>query len=210
MAVWRGSTSDLQINHPVAYGAAYIVQEYSKRARYQTCMASKLHPDFVDAGYTAVHSHAPGLVDFVKDLLKGGMSPGEQMNYKYILILDGWSCTYPAYISRLASNSVVFKQNSHNIQWFYDALIPYVHYVPINYDASNFIEMVDWARRNDEKCMEIAENATDFAVNNLRSEHNFHYLKLVLEKYNSLQNFDLPSLDEEMKLSSDWMCVFSD
>jgi hypothetical protein len=48
----------------------------------------------------------------------------QQLKYKMGVIIDGTTCTYPGFLYRLLSNSVVLKVDSHNEQWFYHVMIP--------------------------------------------------------------------------------------
>ncbi|MEY3032546.1 MAG: hypothetical protein RLZZ622_1021, partial [Planctomycetota bacterium] len=41
-------------------------------------------------------------------------------------------------------------------QWYYDRLVPWVHYVPVAADLSDFAERLDWCRRHPRQCREIA------------------------------------------------------
>lgn len=47
--------------------------------------------------------------------------------------------------------------------WFTPFLIPYVNYIPINYDLSNLKEMIEWVINNDLEAQEIAKNALLFS-----------------------------------------------
>jgi len=40
---------------------------------------------------------------------------------------------------------------------------PYVHYVPIAHDLSDIREQIDWLRNNNDKALEISNNAMEFA-----------------------------------------------
>mmetsp|Transcript_15314 Transcript_15314/g.30345 ORF Transcript_15314/g.30345 Transcript_15314/m.30345 type:complete len:87 (+) Transcript_15314:1-261(+) len=51
-----------------------------------------------------------------------------------------------------------------------DLLVPFVHYVPVNDDLSDLVDMVEWARENDEKCRWISDQATKYVENVWTSE----------------------------------------
>jgi len=61
------------------------------------------------------------------------------VKYKYLLDIDGNTCTWPHCYELLLSNSVMFKQESKDIQWFYRGILPYEHYVPISNDYRIFL-----------------------------------------------------------------------
>jgi len=71
----------------------------------------------------------------------------EQLKYKYILDIDGWSSTWDGTFWKLYSGSILLKQKSIWKQWYYDELIEWVHYVPIENDFSNLNEQIEWCMK---------------------------------------------------------------
>ena len=108
---------------------------------------------------------------------------------------------------RLLSNSLIFKPDSNEIQWFYRALIPYEHYIPVDFYLSNLIHAISWARENDAKCQEIAENAMAFAEDNLMMEDVYYYLYLALRRYGGLQRLNRKELLEEVSENPRWVFI---
>ena len=92
----------------------------------------------------------------------------DQIKYKYILDIDGYSSTWDATVWKLYSGSVLLKTKSVWKQWYYDSFHEWVHYVPVENDFSDLDEKIQWCIDNDDKCKEITMNAK----------------KLVLEKLN--------------------------
>ena len=43
-----------------------------------------------------------------------------------------------------------------------DELVPFVHYIPLEDDYSDLLQMVLWAQENDKKCKWIADQATSY------------------------------------------------
>jgi len=95
----------------------------------------------------------------------------EQLTYKYILDIDGWSNTWDATIWKLYSGSILFKVKSTWQQWYYDELKEWEHYVPINNDFSDLNEKIEWCKLNDDKCKQIAKNAKKFVIEKLNLEY---------------------------------------
>ncbi|KAL7525194.1 hypothetical protein ACHAWF_001249 [Thalassiosira exigua] len=86
----------------------------------------------------------------------------QQLRHKYVLSLEG-NDVATGLKWQLASNSVVFMSRPVAASYLMeDLLVPYVHYVPLNEDRSDLLEMVEWARRNDERCRWISERATEY------------------------------------------------
>lgn len=113
----------------------------------------------------------------------------DHLLYKYQIAVDGRTAPYPGYIWRLLSNSLVFKQSSGAQQWFEAALIPYVHYIPVNHDLSDLVEKILWAQEHDEAAKRVAINARSFVLESAMPEHYIRYSYKVLLKYASLQRF---------------------
>lgn len=103
------------------------------------------------------------------------LSIPEMIQYKYILDIDGWSNTWDATIWKLYSGSVLLKVRSVFKQWYYDDLKEWEHYVPIENDLSDLNEKIDWCINNNEKCIEIINNARYFVINNLNWEKTKQY-----------------------------------
>tara|TARA_B110000285_G_C14615769_1_gene376894 strand:- start:64 stop:231 length:168 start_codon:yes stop_codon:yes gene_type:complete len=55
----------------------------------------------------------------------------------------------------MLSGSVALKVDSDFGQWFYGAIKPYKHYVPVKNDLSDLVEQVEWLKQNDDKAREI-------------------------------------------------------
>lgn len=92
------------------------------------------------------------------------MNIKDQIKYKYILDIDGYASTWSATVWKLYSGSVLLKQTSVWSQWYYDELIPWVHYVPIENDFSDLNEKIQWCIDNDDKCKQIVENSRKFVT----------------------------------------------
>jgi len=97
----------------------------------------------------------------------------DQIKYKYILDIDGFSNTWDATIWKLYSGSVLLKVNSIWEQWFYNDFIEWIHYVPVENDFSDLNKQIQWCINNDDKCKQITKNARDFVLNKL----NWEYVK---------------------------------
>jgi hypothetical protein len=116
------------------------------------------------------------------------MIPEYQIQYKYLLSLDGISSTWPGFLWKLASNAVTFKQASPHVQWYYGGLKPGVHYVPVAADLSDLEMQYRWAEAHPEEVKKISENAQEFVAENLTYEDMLHYMTRVLRGYKNLQN----------------------
>lgn len=107
------------------------------------------------------------------------LSPEEQSKYKYIIHIDGHTAAFRLSLE-MAMGSVILKVDSKYKLWFFDMLIPYVHYVPVKGDLSDLIDKVKWCRENDEKCRDIAKAARLFYDTNLTEDGLFDYMQKLL------------------------------
>ncbi len=131
---------------------------------------SRSYPELIDAKFT----DRKDLVPFVK--------PEEHLKYKYLIAIDGLHCTWERFVWHLHSNSMVFKNKSSQIQWFYKGIKPYVHYVPVN-DEKSLLDKINWAELNPDKVQSIITNALHFANQNLGLEDMYHYYIVLIQEY---------------------------
>ena len=87
---------------------------------------------------------------------------------------------------RFFINSVVFIPNSGWEQWYYGALEPYVHYIPVECQLEDLVEKISWAKEHDAECKEIAKNAQRFARAHLTRSDHLVYLYYLIERYSQL------------------------
>lgn len=101
--------------------------------------------------------------------------------YKYLVDLPcgGYSGRFKAL---LFSGRPIFKSEDGYLEYFYEDLKPFQHYIPIKKDLSDLSEMMDWAETHPEECERIAKNAQSYAIENLTTEKAIQYLeKLIIE-----------------------------
>ena len=188
---WRGGFTDT--------GVPQERSDFSLEAssRYKLCLLSQKHVDLIDSGFTGAGCKL--VADSIKkqNLTRPFLLKEEQLKAKYLPVLDGHMCTYPGFQWRLLSNSVAFKQDSDQIQWFYEALQPYIHYVPIKNDLSDLVEKLNWAKKEDFFMQKIAKNSREFALENLLLEDNYLYLYHLLQAYAKLQKMDFTHIQKD-------------
>ncbi len=154
---WRGASSGLGMNSK---------DDLWKRApRIQLALASKKinNPEFIDAMISTVVDYGePIQSQRVRDLgIVGEYRPFEDfLRYRYQVDVEGICCAWISCFLKLASKSLVLKVESDYLQWYYDRIIPWEHYVPIAGDSSDIVEKIQWIHRHDEQCREIALRAS--------------------------------------------------
>lgn len=192
LVFWRGKRSDDSENTKVSYRelAVEMAKKYTDKLDMRFSAAGYRNDKNIFARMFEVFSLEFSFGEF--------LSKQDQVKYKMLLNLDGYTCTYPGYLWRLLSNSVTFKQDSYNEQWFYSALKPWVHYVPVKHDLEDLLSKVDWVLANDDKARLIADNSTDFVKSNLMPVHIDLYIITLLNRYSDLFDFKInkPTLDK--------------
>ena len=121
-----------------------------------------------------------------KGMISSSVSRPDHLKYKYLIDVDGNSCSYERFFWLLLSNSLVIKQITTNVQWYYGGLEPYKHYLPVKEDLSDLLEKIQWARAHDEEARLMAERATEFVNDNLSPEDTLVYLYHLLKEYSRL------------------------
>jgi hypothetical protein len=86
-------------------------------------------------------------------------------SYKYLVDIDGNSNAWSGLFEKLLSGSVVLKVASPNNfrQWYYDELIPWVNFVPIDSDLTDLVDKIHWLHQNDDEARKIGENGAKLA-----------------------------------------------
>ena len=97
-------------------------------------------------------------------------------NFKYILNIDGYVSAFRL-SSELNMMSVLLIVESPFKLWFSHKLIPYIHFIPIKHDLEDLIEKINWCINNDDKCHQIAINASKFFKKELSKNAIFDYLQ---------------------------------
>lgn len=177
IAFWRGSTTGA-LNREIV--GEFSLENYCLFPRVKLTQLSIDFPQLIDAKFTQLCQGAERLPSEFKNLVGPSVSVENHLKYKYQLLIDGNSCAYSRAYWQLFSETVIFKQDSEDIQWFYRALLPNVHYIEIDRDLQTLVEKIHWAKSHDDQVHEIAKNAKIFALENLQRSDIYLYLSLVL------------------------------
>lgn len=172
---WRGSWTGVKNN-----------QRWKEFARPKLAILSKHYPDILDAKLTSAEDMKRA-VEQEGGLLGKKKGIAEHLAYKYLVDVDGHSCTWPRIHDWLMSNSVLLKQMSGDIQWFYEGLVPYYHFVPIAADLSDLISQFHWARMHDAECQEMTKRSNQFVKDYLTQEAIYHYIYCLIHAYAKMQ-----------------------
>ncbi|MEI6806811.1 MAG: glycosyl transferase family 90 [Myxococcaceae bacterium] len=177
LLVWRGSQT----------GGEYNELNWTEFPRSKLVLFCQKRADLCDAGFSAYSQVTPGGKKAIEETvgLKKSISMENMQAYKYIASLDGntWPDRFPRLI---ASNSLVFKENSKHYSFFDLALKPGVHYVSLKNDMSDLEEKILWAKHHPKEVEEIIQNANQFADQYLSQASVEAYVYKLLLKYSEL------------------------
>src|SRR5579872_1240329 len=178
--IWRGSTAQGSLD-----GELMRPDNVHRFSRVILCGLSQSYPHLIDAKFTFFAQggeHIPSLQAFQAK----SMPFEELMLYKYQIFIDGNVSAYSASGWKFFTNSLIFKPESQWIQWYYGALKPYVHYIPIKEDLADLVEKVQWARDHDGEAKALAKNCREFALTHLTLPDNLLYLYWAISQYSHL------------------------
>ena len=117
-------------------------------------LLSRAKPDLVDAKYTKNQAWRSE-----RDSL--GESPAPEVpledhcKYKYLFNFRGIAASF-RFKHLFICESVVFHVGADWIEFFYPAMKPWVHYIPVRTDLSDVEELLEFARENDAVVRDIA------------------------------------------------------
>jgi len=115
----------------------------------------------------------------IKNIISNNISIPEQLNYRYILSIDGntWAWDRPVWI--MQSNSLFFKYESDNVGWYYDFLKENEHYISVN--TNNMENKFNFFENNNNQALDIIRNANAFVKDYCGEEAWTFYLKMLFE-----------------------------
>lgn len=174
---WRGANTD----------GYYTQHDWTTYPRGRIVyLSEQSNKELIDAAFHQINSWCADKSFQKLAVTKPFVTIVDHLLYKYQLLLDGVTCTYPGTQWRLLCGCATFKQESDDVMWFFPLLQPWVHYIPIKHNLSDVFEKLLWAQRNDSAVHQIAQNARAVALNNLMPEHIVLYCAKTLLKYASL------------------------
>ena len=123
----------------------------------------------------------------------------KHLDYKYLVSLDGHSYSHRL-LRILSLNSLVLKEESREVEFYYHMLRPFEHYVPFSYSVdlttykmrdvrTNITETVKWLRRNDALARKIALQGQKLAHTHLCDAARRCYVERLLRRYATTMTF---------------------
>lgn len=122
----------------------------------------------------------------------------DHCKYKYLFNFRGVAASF-RFKHVLLCKSLVFHVGSDWLEFFYPALKPWIHYIPVEANASKekMEELLQFVLAHDDLAEEIAENGYNMIWNNLKLSDVTCYWKKLLKKYALLLQFK-PEIDTDL------------
>jgi len=176
---WRGAMT----------GGTYREDDFLKWPRVKLVYLSKADGDSIDARFVKT----PQPNQHVINRIIGDTFPlvkkvprAKHFAYKYLIDIDGNSCTYARCRWIMLSNSVLLKPDSANIQWYYSLLEPYENYIPLAADLSDIKDQIFWLKTHDSEGESIALRATQLGEEIFSKKCIDRYVRKAIKAYSGL------------------------
>ncbi|KAK2547994.1 Protein O-glucosyltransferase 1 [Acropora cervicornis] len=147
-------------------------------------LLSRSHPDLVDAQYTKNQAwksdadtlHAPPAKEIKLE---------DHCEYRYLFNFRGVAASF-RFKHLFMCKSLVFHVGNEWLEFFYRALKPWVHYIPVETHLNNARDLIEFARANDDVARAITERGYQFIKDHLRMQDVKCYWKQLLKRYAKL------------------------
>ena len=99
-------------------------------------------------------------------LVKPFVSNLDFQKYRYQIDIDGYTSAWSALFQKLATGSTVLKVGSRDgwRQWYYDKLVPWENYVPVEPEMGDLVEKTRWLIDHDDEAERIGANGRALAL----------------------------------------------
>ena len=138
-------------------------------------MQSFRHPDLLSIKFNFNKFNCFGLFDVfnsmgipIMNYATFPIAYDSHLKYKYLLSIDGNAAAWLRIPWIMHSNSLLIKQESTKVQWFYGGLVAHEHYWPVDKDLTDVIPVIEEIKKDQEKVQKVIKNANEFFENNLR------------------------------------------
>nr|CAG4639244.1 EOG090X07KN [Daphnia magna] len=160
-------------------------------------LLSRERPDLIDAQYTKNQA-------WKSDADTLGAAPAKEVSledhcsYKYLFNYRGVAASF-RFKHLFLCKSLVFHVGDEWVEFFYPALKPWVHYIPVPSSATqhDLLRLVRFAQENDDLVSRIAARGHELIWNHLKMSDIECYWRYLLTQYAKLLRFQ-PQLDRKL------------
>lgn len=178
-AVWRGSTTSPFVR---------VTTESNWRSQPRPKLVKFCHDnrDICDAEISGfAQSTMKAKQDIIREFGEEKTMPmSEQVKqHKFCLVLDGNSAPSSRMRQHLESLSLMIKQESPFMEFFYKSLHAYTHYVPMSRSLQDVKEAVEFSRKNDLLARLMVYEGRRFACRYFNRKAISEYVAFVFDEY---------------------------
>ena len=113
------------------------------------------------------------------------LSRFDMIKYKYLFDVGGISrTTWSALRWKMCSGSLVFRliEQDPYMDWWYDSIQEWKHYIPVKWDTSDLYDQWRWAEKHPDKARQIAQAGQTACRASLSRESNWEALQNVINQ----------------------------
>ena len=167
VVIWRGGANSIIKPRPKVYGT-----DFTWNPRLNLCQKAEQsgHAHMLDMGITKLPEAFRGDPMTERKKLERFIKPyvpmDAQMEYKYLVDIDGWTNSWSGLFKKLLMGAVVLKVSSLGgfRQWYYDRLSPFGNFIPVKGDLSDLDYVISWAETHPKETEQIAASARELAT----------------------------------------------
>lgn len=158
-------------------------------------LLSRKEPELVDASYTKNQGWKSD-----KDTL--GAKPATEISledhceFKYLFNFRGVAASF-RFKHLFLCDSLVYHVDEKWLEFFYTAMKPWVHYIPVSSDLKEAKKLIQFAIENDDIAKAIARRGRKFILEHLRMSDVTCYWKELLTEYTKLLKYK-PTLNKKL------------
>jgi len=157
VAFWRGTTTDSKPDgwRSMARVRLCEIGRYDEAGNFDCGITGRLEN-------ISCEEHAEmNMAGIIKPIVLST----EFNRYRYHIDIDGNGNFWPGLLIKFLTGSLVLKIASQYgfRQWYYDRLVPWENYVPIDSDMSDLKDKLNWLVRNDSKSQAIGAAGRELA-----------------------------------------------
>lgn len=163
---WRGATTGLKspIPSPDAWHWRWLPRLHLCEVASQSRFADRL--DIGVFNLAQIHGESTRLAITSSGFMRPRVPRMAFIEHRYVVDIDGNGNAWNGLFGALLMGSCILKVASPHgwRQWYYDRLIPHVHFLPVKSDLSDFDDVVEWAFSHPDESAEIGRRARQFAL----------------------------------------------
>lgn len=179
-------TWEQKANKVAFFGVTTGSKDPKKNTRLQLAQWSTKHRDFTDIHFTNIVQMPPDKViqEYASDIQRmhhAPVSQDQQYKYKFLLSIDGNTCSYDRLCWIMNSQSLLFKYPSRDMLWYYPLIQEGTHYVAT--DTHTMKTQAAYYMNNPQHAKHVIANANHLVKTLLTPANTILYAKLLFENF---------------------------